>query len=141
LNPVKEWEHVNRFTGRWTERLSGGCSNFPSWNNNPSFTLRSHAPPGVLHQVTFMLTTDYAEQDFARAPSVGMYILQDGNVIGHSASFAQHVCHVAQFNGNGIPFTVLLSTFNPNVQVGFVLTASSDYPFEMVPNEEGFLNY
>jgi len=140
LEPIRDWPYVKRFTGRWTEKMSGGCSNFPTWHKNPSFTIRSYAPPGTMSEVTFVLTTDVAQRDFANAPSVGLYVLQGTDVVGHSASFAQHICHVAPFaisdEGKSPLFNVLLATFNPGVQVGFVLSVSSDYPFDMVPDDE-----
>ena len=140
LEPVCEWAYVKRFTGHWTSTMSGGCTNHSSWRSNPSFTIRNKAPPGVENQITFVLTTEAAQNDFQNAPSVGIYLLQGSEVVGHCKSFAQHVHYIAQFPVEDTSFAplynLLVATFNPGFLGKFMLTASSDYPFEMIPDDD-----
>jgi len=136
IKPVEEWPNAMIFTGRWTDRMSGGCTNHSTWRSNPSYTICSDAPPGVPNQVTFVLSSDAAQKDFSSAPSVGLYLLRNQEVVEHCKNFAQHIVHVVTLPPNvpgmSQPFNVLLSTFRPGIKVGYVLTASSDQPFKMI---------
>ena len=131
--PAAEWPCVRRCCGRWTAERSGGCSNYASWRRNPSFTLRTAA---AQCDVVLVLTTEEAAEDFDRAPSVGVYVLQHGNVVSNSPRFAQHVAHVAQLGGAaGSECSVLVATFEQHVLARFVLSAYSTQPFDLVPDD------
>ena len=150
LDPVREWPYSVSLQGAWTQDLCGGCPNNSSWRANPHFGLwlyprsssssaagSSNEPAG---DITFTLSTAAAARDLDSAPSVGICVIGDGDVIPNdqamisSKKFSQNAFTSGSFPvGLQKPLIVVPCTFDPGFQGTFFLSAYSAAPFKLVP--------
>lgn len=143
LQPVKEWPYSASLQGSWTPALCGGCPNNASWRANPRFGVwlySSSSEHGSEGDIVFTLTTAAAARDVDKAPSVGVCVMGDGDVLPGeqvlltSKRFSQNSFVVGSFpTGLQKPIVVVPCTFEPGFQGNFFLSAYSKTPFKMMP--------
>lgn len=143
LRPVREWPYSASLQGAWTPTLCGGCPNYPSWRANPRFGLYLYSTPGGGNDggdVVITLSTVAAARDIDNAPSVGVCVLGDGEVLPGeqilmtSKKFTQNAFVLGSFPvGLQRPLVVVPCTFDPGFQGNFFISAYSQTPFKLIP--------
>lgn len=122
VDACKRWQSTPELSGAWTLQRSGGCRNFETWRQNPTFEL-------VCTERTRALCV-LSQPDSHSILPIGFYVLnRSGRVRGKGLFMvAPEVFCDMQLAPEEGPFVVVPCTFNPG-QIGkFVLRVFTEAP-------------
>jgi len=129
LRRAQDWLKI-AVNGAWSGATAGGCSNAPSWSNNPQFAFALKAPGKVI--------VNLAPRNTKKKPHIGFLVFSgDSRVTSafgaiHTASFIDADVAAELDLGAG-RYTVVPSTFDPGEQYEFTLTLYSSVPAALGP--------
>jgi hypothetical protein len=130
LVPAKEW-YKGAVTGAWRGATAAGCSNNPTWVNNPQFQLE--LPQSTT--VTILL----AHHNTKKKPHIGFLVFKDA---GQRLKAAFSPLHTASYIDAPISaeltldagrYVIVPSTFDAGIELEFQLTVYGTGPVALAP--------
>jgi len=144
----KKWDKSS-FEGTWKKPNSGGCLNFPSWHDNPQYTITVQAPSKGFISLSQPDSRIRWEEDYTIG--IGLYVMKtkDPNVrkltydksdLVGKATFTPTrdvACDVDLVPG--VEYIVTVGTFEPNQESKFWLDIYTEesHSCTQIPNELG----
>lgn len=124
--------------GEWTRETAGGCPNFDTVIKNPQFYLKASRPTNIFISLSARVSAKHP----AGSVCLGAQLLRKGGKRAKCVYAGQSVlktgyCYTeataeGKITPEDQPLTLIVSTFDPGVEVGFTLRIYADQPLEMI---------
>lgn len=75
------------FPGQWVAANAGGCTNYPTWNVNPQYWLRVHAPTQMFFHLAARDMRSNGQPKYRDALGVYLFKVSIANLWGVSVFF------------------------------------------------------
>ncbi|KAL1918488.1 uncharacterized protein VTP21DRAFT_3148 [Calcarisporiella thermophila] len=131
----QKYPRKKKIPGNWTEQTAGGNTSYPSYMNNPQYRLSILPPSGEFkdHRAGLLLMLEAP-----RTHAVHVKLLPGGkrvtsvstrDILAQSGDYRHGFCYCELKDIKPGDYTIVLSTFEPGMVGGFILSIESTLKF------------